>query len=97
MKVTDKENHLVWLLRDFMDQNLKEDPPGSDLFNSGFIRINRQVLECLCEYGHMEKIEADEFGGRWFRARLLKPEQTPNAFGRDVEVRQLFSPRRDAI
>lgn len=83
MKITANENRLLWALRDMVGQHV--DRNGHDLIDSGFIRCNRSAMEILVEYGHMELVSADDSGGRWYQARMIPMERTPNAFGRDVE------------
>lgn len=81
MRVTKEVNDLVWALRDMVLQHIELRPGGT--YQSEFIRANRAAMEILCEYGHMEKVSADECGGRWFEARLIPKERTANAFGKN--------------
>ncbi len=82
MNITSNENRLLWVLRGLVEQHLEN---KNDIFNSEYIRINRDAMEILVEYGHMELMSADDHGGRWYQARMIPREQTPNAFGRDVD------------
>ena len=85
MKITANENRLLWALRDMVGQHLGTRKDDDQVLNSGFIRANRTAMEILVEYGHMTMLSEDESGGRWYEARMFPREQTPNAFGRDVD------------
>ena len=84
MKITANENRLLWALRYMVGQHLGTRKNDDQVFNSGFIRANRTAMEILVEYGHMTMLSEDESSGRWYEARMVPGEQTPNAFGRDV-------------
>jgi hypothetical protein len=93
MLVTSNENRLLWALRDMVAQHCScVDPQGLRnkvldtelVFDSGYIRCNRTAMEILVEHGHMELVSADDGGGRWYRAKMISPGNTPNAFGRDI-------------
>lgn len=75
-------NRLLWALRDVVAQHIH---CKDDLFDSEFIRANRTALEILVEYGHMVLVGEDTGGGRWYQARLVPADETPNAFGKNVE------------
>jgi hypothetical protein len=85
MKITANENRLLWALRDLVGQSCDTRKDDENVYNSGFIRANRTAMEILVEYGHMTLLSEDEGGGRWYEARMVPVEQTPNAFGRDVD------------
>jgi hypothetical protein len=85
MKVTATENRLLWALRDLVLQHCDTRKDDTDVYNSGFIRCNRTAMEILVEYGHLTLLSEDECGGRWYEARMVAVNETPNAFGRDVD------------
>jgi len=83
MKVTAAENRMLWALRGMVGQHCDTHSNDSQVFDSGFIRANRDAMEILVEYGHMELVSDN--GGRWYEARMVEDGKTPNAFGQDVE------------
>ena len=86
-KVTAAENRMLWALREMVGQHCDTRSDDDRVFNSGFIRANREAMEILVEYGHMKLLSEDEHGGRWYEARMVEDGKTPNAFGQDVEDR----------
>jgi hypothetical protein len=92
MKITSSENRLLWALRGMVGQHIGK---RDGKFDSGFIRCNRTAMEILVEYGHMELITEDVHGGRWYQARLVPAEQTPNAFGKDITDREQVQAQED--
>jgi hypothetical protein len=84
-KITSAENCILWALRDLVEQHFDTRNDDTVVYNSGYIQCNREAMEILVEYGHMILLSEDKSGGRWYEARMVPREQTPNAFGRDVD------------
>lgn len=82
MQVNSDENSLVWTVRDLVIQHIKPDEKG--VYHSGWITANAVAMLHLVNYGHMVLEYPHDEGSRDVYARMVEPEKTPNAFGKDV-------------